>query len=191
MLARERLAAAARELSPLRQGDLDSLCGLYAIINAVRLALYPEHRLVRWQLKLLFDAGMQALQRSRRLRDTMLLGVTTPTWCRMSRAVVDAASKLTGVPLSLALPPTSATTTSRRAVRAVAASVHHGHPVLLGLHGQLDHWTVVVRYSPTRLTFFDSAGHCWVSRADLGLIGHGTPHGIVARGIVIVIVRPT
>lgn len=189
MHPRERLATAARQLIPLQQGDLDSLCGLYATINAVRLALYPDHRLARWQLKLLLNEGLQTLQHSRRLRDTMLLGLTTPTWWRMSRAVVEVANDLTGVPLCLAPPPVSATTSSRRAVRAVTTSIHDGHPVLLGLHGRLNHWTVVVRYSPARLTFFDSASHYWVQCADLGLAGHGAPHGIIKHGIVIL--RPS
>ena len=29
------------QLTPYAQGELDSLCGLYSIINAIRLVLYP------------------------------------------------------------------------------------------------------------------------------------------------------
>ena len=39
-------------LKPARQGQLDRLCGIYAIINAMELALYPTQRLMPSQRKL-------------------------------------------------------------------------------------------------------------------------------------------
>jgi len=36
------LMDARHDIKPLRQGALDSLCGVYAILNAVRLLAYPD-----------------------------------------------------------------------------------------------------------------------------------------------------
>src|SRR5262245_42828520 len=52
-----------RPLWPLMQGDLDGLCGLYSLLNAIRWALY-SHRIgsarTRRLPKLLSDAEQQA-----------------------------------------------------------------------------------------------------------------------------------
>ncbi|MES2496406.1 MAG: hypothetical protein V4618_09840 [Pseudomonadota bacterium] len=57
------MAAAVRKLpgldilKPAQQGRLDRFCGLYAIINAIDLALYPRGQLMPSQRQKLFDAG--------------------------------------------------------------------------------------------------------------------------------------
>ena len=82
MVGRRCLSSAARTLRPLQQGSLDSMCGLYAVINAVQLALYPHRRLTRPELLQLFGAGLDALRRSRSLSTVLVTGMPPPLWRR-------------------------------------------------------------------------------------------------------------
>lgn len=186
MTPRERLAAAARTLTPLQQGDLDSLCGLYAVINAVQLVLYPDRRLRRPDLVELYEAGLDVLRKSRSLQTVMLHGMHEPTWAKVSAAVVTQASRVTGDRLELmplVLPPRA---DDRDAILLIRRHVRAGWPVLLAVNGRLDHWTVVARFSKTRLLLFDSAGHRWVLIRSIGVsrdVGDA-PYGIRRRGLV-------
>lgn len=47
----------AEALKPRFQGELDFLCGLYSIINAIRLAAYPRRLTSEMQADL-FTAGV-------------------------------------------------------------------------------------------------------------------------------------
>jgi len=47
----------AEALKPRFQGELDFLCGLYSIINAIRLAAYPRRLTCEMQADL-FTAGV-------------------------------------------------------------------------------------------------------------------------------------
>ena len=182
MPPRSRLAAAARQLEPLRQGDLDSLCGLYAIINAVQLVLYPLS-LRRSQRVSLFVAGIGELQRMRKLRSSITEGMYEPSWRRLAEAVVAKATELTGMPLQLErLSPLGKQPGA--SVNAIKSSVRRGVPVIVLLDGILCHWTVVARFSSSRLVLFDSLGHRWVVVASIGVSDGWTRHSIAPRGLV-------
>lgn len=186
MDARERLARASRALEPMWQGSLDSLCGLYAVINAVQLALYPSRRLKRVELIQLFDIGLDVLRSARALQPTLIAGMHEPLWSRVSVAVVERAAALTGQQLELiriALPPATDAFTM---IRHIRHNVSRGRPVLLCVEGRLNHWTVVSRFSKNRLTLFDSSRHAWLLVRMLGIAGGDVtqpytvpPHGLV------------
>ena len=58
MSARQRtLLPGSDVIKPLRQGELDCLCGLYSAINAVRLTLYPRPLMPSEEAKL-FTTGL-------------------------------------------------------------------------------------------------------------------------------------
>ena len=62
-------------IKPLRQGGLDSLCGVYAIVNAVRLALAPEDRLTRDDALALYATLTEELARLGDLHDAVTDGI--------------------------------------------------------------------------------------------------------------------
>ncbi len=185
MKPRQELREAVRTLKPYRQGDIDALCGLYAIINAIQLALYPR-RLRQGERDALFYTGLDELERRQLLRSTLSDGMYYTLWLRLCHSLVETASSMTGNLLTMLLPPPRSILTTDHAIRLLRLHLRRGRPVLLELHGRLNHWTVVVNVSDTRLTFFDSSGHRWVQLPSVGLVrGRAKPaHGIFTNGII-------
>lgn len=187
MPPRDTLNEAVRVLTPYRQGDLDALCGLYAIINAVQLAVYPR-RLTRAERRALFARGLDLLDSRGALFDSATDGMALRPWHRLCRAMIEAGGELAGEQLQLILPRPRQIRTTDDALRSITHHLRRGRPVLLEVAGRLDHWTVVVSISDARLTLFDSSGHRWLLLRSIGLIrGRAAPtHGIFATGIVAV-----
>ena len=187
MDARERLASAARSLKPLQQGHLDSLCGLYATINAIQLALHPARRLKRSELVQLFDAGLDGLRSVRSTHSALILGMHEPVWRAVSAAVIARANAITGRKLELVRVSLTPDTDGFALTRHIRHNVSRGRPVLLCVEGRLNHWTVVARFSKTRLTLFDSSHHAWLLVRSIGVGGGDLakpytvpPYGVVA-----------
>jgi hypothetical protein len=177
------LAEAARTLTPLRQGSLDSLCGLYALINAVRLLLYPvqppHHRLVE-----LFDVGLAELQRCRATGNGITLGIDEAEWLQVAAAVVTRANELFATDIKLKPIPVAPEREPAAVIDAIKASARRGNPAVVALDGHLDHWSVVARFTATRLILFDSWGSQWVTVASIGL-AHGRGRHVIPSGGVI------
>ena len=158
------LAGAKRELKPLVQGDLDSLCGLYAVINAVRLTVYPDHILTPSTVRHLFEHGLGVLSNKRRLKQTVAHGVENAVWLLMCRAVIAEAATLIGCRISIAqLVGADRPWMTRDVVRNIKKAVNEERPVLICLEGRLNHWSVIAGITATRLILFDSASCCWIS----------------------------
>lgn len=166
MAGRTVLLPAATHLRPHHQGDTSSLCGLYAIINGVQIAMHPHVKLSRRQLKALFVAGVDALDRAEQLRNVLAAGMSERTWLLVCRAVVRRANGLTHLQVRPSyFLRTLPRVNSRKALRAIKTELRGGRPVVLLLWGAHDHCTVAVGYTPSRLTLFDSHGLRWVRLA--------------------------
>ena len=162
------LARAKRELQPLEQGDLDAMCGLYAVINAVRLVVYPDHILTPYMLGRLFERGLGTLSHKRKLKHTVAHGIDNALWLLMCRAVVAEAETLVGCRIAIGhLVGPDRRWRTRNVVRSITRAVDQHRPVLICLEGQLGHWSVVVSSSAMRFYLFDSAGYHWISISSL------------------------
>ena len=194
MATLSRLARAKRELQPLEQGDLDSLCGLYAIINAVRLVVYPDHILTPGILGCLFERGLSTLSHKRKLKQTVTHGIDNALWLLMCQAVIAKAETL--VERRIAIRPLvdeDRRWRTRDVVGSIKRAVNHDRPVLICLEGRLDHCSVVVGSSTTRLYLFDSAGSRWISIASLAAGDRqlNRPHFVAREGAVVIECRPS
>lgn len=179
--ARWRLINATRALQPLRQGELNGLCGLYSIINAVRLALYPR-QLRKPEIKLLFEAGLRVLSASKRLRYIVADGMYDDMWERMVAAVLVQLALKPGEQLILAdLLAEAKVATTPEAHRAIRHALHQGTPTLLNIARAYGHWTVVGRHTRSRYYLFDSSAYHWIGVDNLELddIDTGATHGLV------------
>ncbi|MGV8838830.1 MAG: hypothetical protein ACWA6X_00855 [Bauldia sp.] len=141
---------------PLRQGDLDSLCGVYALVNAVRKSAH-EHGLGDREAKELFDLLIDARHEKQKVAESVTLGIFSGAlwrlarkavaYCR-SRSIPMAASRPIGreywpgldLPMWLAI----------QAARPATA-------VVMGLVLPWDHWTVLHSVGRRYVSFYDSS----------------------------------
>ena len=74
-MAKARGTAGVAVPRPFEQGDLDGLCGVYAVVNAVRHAAYPHRRLSAAESRGLFAALLAELADEGRLRGFVAAGL--------------------------------------------------------------------------------------------------------------------
>lgn len=159
----------ARELSPLKQGDLSGLCGLYSMMNAVQLVLYPR-RLTQKQQHGLFAEGISVLSRHRALKGVLGAGMDENLWEKIGRALVEKARADVGSSLRLRrLLVGQGSQSGRLLLKAIERALAGGSPVLICLGGTLDHYTVVCGSGDRTLKLFDSSGLNWIGTHAIGL----------------------
>lgn len=163
-----RSISGAKHLKPLEQGDLDSLCGLYAIINAVRVATYPVREFNRMELGRLFNRGIAALSSLRQLKMVLTVGMDDDVWILACKAITDEASVLFPGTFSCRRPIVAAGGwKAQDVIRHLKRSVDAACPAIVVLGGRLEHWTVVAGYSATRFNLFDSIGYNWILKTSI------------------------
>ena len=164
------ILAAASKLEPLRQGDHDNLCCLYAAINAIRLVLLPVRKLGRAQTKALFIRGARLINEQGSLLRVLEVGMEEPLWIEVCTTLATEASRLTGVTIKLTfLLDSWPKPSSKTAIDRIKRALRDGHPVLVLLHGAYDHCTIASAITHQRLVLFDSHGFKWVSLANVGI----------------------
>lgn len=192
MVARSpRLLAAARELVPLQQGDLDKFCGLYAIINAVRLALHGQHAFKRVELEHLLVHGLRHLARGRALLPVAAHGIGEAAWLRLCDSILAEVEEMTGYRIArVMLLHRLRKPDVNRALSRMGSKLRRGHPVILTLWGMLDHSSVAVALTDKSLQLFDSSS---VSRVRLSSLGMGVAsqkrHYLSRRGVAALVFR--
>lgn len=161
----------ARHVSPLRQGDLSNLCGLYSVLNAVQLACWrvpPTNE----QLRELLKFGFRYLTKRRLLARVVAFGMDQDVWLELGTALIGHSNEVLSTSLALQpLPLRSGrhgTLGAPEAVKMLKSALFDGHPVLCGFGGALDHYTVLAGYSERRLTLFDSSGFRWIEQKSIG-----------------------
>ncbi len=183
-------------IRPYRQGHLDSLCGIYAIVNATRLALASMKCEKFADYGHFFDFLIARLHARRLLYDTMANGLSSPgmSWL-LSQADRWLARKY-DVRLRYRRPFYRHTAPHRKIIRSIkrhlsepntsAIIVINGHPPDL-------HWTVVKNITAMSLTLFDSDGASRISLArsvcllscDVYLLKYGRSRGRGAASVMV------
>ena len=157
------------QLKPLSQGKLSSMCGLYSILNALQLSLFPR-RLVKPELQQVYLHAIAFLSRRRQLKRVLGTGMVYEVWDELRDELVAFTNKAFDV--SLKPTPTllgTAAIDRRRMIEKLKRDVHGGSPILAGFGGVLDHYSVICGYTPQRLLLFDSSGLAWIKADNLGL----------------------
>jgi hypothetical protein len=170
MASRARLDG-IKYVTPLHQGDLSNLCGLYSVLNAVQLACWrfpPTNE----QLRDLLKFGFRYLSKRRLLARVVAFGMDQDVWTELGTALIDYSNELLSTSLALQpLPLRSGPPkpdSAPEAVRILKGTLFEGHPILCGFGGALDHYTVLSGYSAQRLTLFDSSGFHWIDQRSIG-----------------------
>ena len=145
-----------RRVAPLLQGDLDGLCGIYAIINAMR-ALCPEltdeisMRLFRIIMKSLAKHSEEGLPLT-------FLGIEGALFWKL---LVDATAYLKrklSVDLALQVgPPELRVRSIELAWDNLASVLDDTTVIILPLSGLSEHWTVLYDANPKKIRLIDSS----------------------------------
>lgn len=173
MLAPRFRLRAASEIAPLRQGDFSNLCGLYSVLNAIQLALWPL-KPSRAELRTLHREGVRYLSRKRKLSSVLTSGMDDHIWVELADTLVAYVNVMFGGTLMLQpLFPRSdddkAAISVARAIGIVRRTLISGQPILCGLGGALNHFTVLAGYSRARLMLFDSSRFSWIEQRNVGI----------------------
>lgn len=169
-------------LSPFLQGDLDNLCGLYSIVNGIRLALAPEE-LSKAHSRSLFKKGMQFLE-DEECGDIVRVGLDAKSWHRVARYMFDHLDErgLTDFKCGKAafrrLPDDLDS-----AVQMIESAVGHGTPVAVEFKKAWNHYTVVKSIDADGWNLFDSYRYMRIKRKSLGTEGSPAQHLLGSRAI--------
>ena len=155
----------ADTLAPREEGSYDGLCGLYAVVNALTLALLPHAPLTRQQMHSLFTSGLTTLEQAYMLHAAVRDGLPVKLWHRVLDELCAAAATLTGMAVEMEY-AFSTRVTRATMFAELEEAIRHGHPILLPVGGVLDRYTVISAYTVSSLRLFDSSGLRWFKRAS-------------------------
>jgi len=136
-------------MMPFQQGALDSLCGIYSIINADRII----NRTTKEHSQKLFDDIIHFLSRKRLLVDILTEGMFLKHITKILDKVVGV--RIPSRELACRNKSTPDLDTFWTSLEMFLDDTP-GRAVILGLKGVHDHWTVIERISPKQIDLYDS-----------------------------------
>ena len=158
------------------QGNLDTLCGVYAVINSVKaVASTKGCRLTRGECVVLFRVLCRTLADGGRLEDALTEGTTIRTFQSMTRRAQEWLAAERGLVLSsrraFGRPPGGLDRFWRR-LQDHALDEGPGS-ILIGITGRMNHWSCVRSINDRAILLVDSDGvkflrrdRCTVSEPD-------------------------
>jgi hypothetical protein len=139
------------ELPPFQQGGLDSLCGLYSIVNAER---YINHSTDE-ETQQLFNDLIYYLSR-RGLLSKFLIGGIIHTEMLVILNKVVGKKRISNVNIPWRGVTNPDLTTFWKSMQAFLDGTP-GRAIILGLNGYHDHWTVIESITNRSIMLYDSA----------------------------------
>ncbi len=140
----------ASSLPPFQQGGLDSLCGLYSIVNAERFINHSSDE----SAQELFDSIIHYLSRRRLLAKLLIGGVIHRQMLLMLNDVVG--DRIPNLWIPWRGVPNPDLDTFWRSLQTFLDGTP-GRAVILGLDGYHDHWTVIETITDKSILLYDSA----------------------------------
>ncbi|TIL33943.1 hypothetical protein [Mesorhizobium sp.] len=171
--------------SPFSQGDLDSLWGVYSVINAARF-LCPE--LGRHQSVSLFHVLGETLTSNRvTAQETVSLGIEIP----IVHALVESARNHLRDVLDLHISSTTLTSKIHRfddlwTALGEGLDQNQNQVAIIGLSGRHEHWTVAYRMTKKTIRLFDSDSMKVLLRSRCSLRSPRFPYQIDPAEIILI-----
>jgi hypothetical protein len=139
------------KLPPFQQGGLDSLCGLYSIVNAERIINHSSNE----ETQQLFNDLILYLSKRRLLRKFLIGGIIhTQMLAILDKVVGKKRISDVNVPWRGVTNPDL--TTFWKSMQDFLDGTP-GRAVILGLNGYHDHWTVIESITSRSILLYDSA----------------------------------
>ena len=171
---------------PYQQGDLDGLCGVYSIVNAVR-ALCPEldHEGAEW----LFAHLMQSLSEAGvDLSIAVVSGIGRVELGRLIGAAIAYITEELEIELTVKRLPKALRLSSNLGElwQAFEASLSPDCVAIIGIAGIHSHWTIAAQITPKQVRLYDS-GRIAVLRRGLCTVGKAVKrHGIPPKHVFLI-----
>ena len=154
------------DLHPFQQGDLDSLCGVYAIVNAVRTAMLPSTRLKTYECIDLFNTLILEAEEHGALTTSVTYGVTYHLMSRLLHSARRWVEEGWGRTCTHHKP------FNRRSQAPVSEVIERisahldapGTAVIIGTCGRLSHFTTIRRVTTHSIILNDSYGYRYFRR---------------------------
>ena len=142
------------------------LSGIYAIINAIRLALADRHIFCAAELHALTSAGLRFMSGRLTAEQSVLAGLRVSLWRALAEAMITVARRQTGV--FLGVERLFVAEAGRKAVfdTIEQAIMHMRVPMILCRGG---HYTVIKGFTRSSLLLLDSSGASWVTKRACGV----------------------
>jgi hypothetical protein len=138
-------------LPPFQQGGLDSLCGLYSIVNAERII----NRSVDDETQQLFDDLIHYLAQRKLLSKFLIGGILHNQMLIILEKVVGK-RRIANVRIPWRGVSNPDLTTFWKSMQAFLDNTP-GRAIILGLQGYHDHWTVIEKITNRSILLYDSA----------------------------------
>jgi hypothetical protein len=183
-------------LRPFQQGHLDSLCGLYAAVNAIWFVAKPRGQPMRRnQARVLFRRGITHLRDRGRLAKAIKDGMP-PKWLwQLTKDLAHCARRLTGVEVTVSRPTPVSKPFTRQALLQIldtaldSEATRAGRTVVIaGLENTYSHYTVMWGRIGSNYMLFDSDRLKWIHRESLGAPSGRTKrrHQVQRKAVLIV-----
>lgn len=171
-------------LTPFCQGDLDSLCGLYSVMNSFRL-MCPEID-VDQSHSLLRVLGETLTKNRVTVHETISGGIEIPTVRALVKAAQDYVRDILDISIRserLKLHRTRQRFDEMWSI--LSDKLNNGHVAILGLSGRHDHWTVAYRVTRKTVRLFDSDFMRILLRSQCSIRSNKVPHQIDPEDIIL------
>lgn len=155
-------------IEPVTQGDLDGLCGLYCLINAIRVVMAPHRELKRAEVRAMFAAGVGFLARQGTLTETVHSCIGERDWPKLARRLVATAQNIVDRPLLLDRAQLSKDVATAEKISDIERMINAGKAPCVFFRGKSRHYSVISGYTPSSLKLFDSFGYHRVLRRSCG-----------------------
>ena len=141
------------QLTPYAQGELDSLCGLYSIINAIRLVFYTVAPVSAAKSHKLFETGIEYLRQNDSLDPALVNGINIRRWKLLAALLAEQAST---AKWSIVVDATKRRASSRAIMRCIEDGIANGSAALIHLGRRHQHYSVIAGVTPHSILLFDS-----------------------------------
>lgn len=138
-------------LPPYQQGGLDSLCGLYSIINAERIVNHSSDE----ETQQLFDSLIHYLSRRGLLTKFLIGGIIHTEMLVILKKIVGK-KRISNVQIPWRGMQNPDLTTFWKSMQSFLDGTS-GRAIILGLQGYHDHWTVIESITNRSILLYDSS----------------------------------
>lgn len=138
-------------MPPYQQGGLDSLCGLYSIINAERIVNHSSDE----ETQQLFDGLIHYLSRRGLLTKFLIGGIIHTEMLVILKKVVGR-KRISNVEIPWRGVPNPDLTAFWKSMQSFLDGTP-GRAIILGLQGYHDHWTVIESITNRSILLYDSS----------------------------------